>query len=370
MTSPGNPKIMIVDDTPANLQLLQALLLKQGYRVQAFPRGRLALAAAAQVPPDLILLDIAMPEMDGFEICSHLKSDPRLAAIPVIFLTAHHETIDKVRAFGCGGVDYITKPFEIAEVQARVETHLALRRQQKELQANYERLQELERLRDNLTHLIVHDLRSPLGVMLMSLELLKTRATNLSERDLGLVDKALRSSATLLDMVNQLLDVNRLESGQMPLNKAENDLAKIAQSVIDGMAPAFAERRVVLTAKEPLAALCDEGIIRRVFENLLGNALRYTPSRGEISVSVVRDGTEVRVVVADQGPGIPAEYHGRIFEKFVQVEGEQRGKGSGLGLTFCKLAVETHGGRIGVESEVGKGSQFWFTLPLPPAPAP
>lgn len=370
MTSPGNPKIMIVDDTPANLQLLQALLLKQGYRVQAFPRGRLALAAAAQVPPDLILLDIAMPEMDGFEICSHLKSDPRLAAIPVIFLTAHHGTIDKVRAFGCGGVDYITKPFEIAEVQARVETHLALRRQQKELQANYERLQELERLRDNLTHLIVHDLRSPLGVMLMSLELLKTRATNLSERDLGLVDKALRSSATLLDMVNQLLDVNRLESGQMPLNKAENDLAKIAQSVIDGMAPAFAERRVVLTAKEPLAALCDEGIIRRVFENLLGNALRYTPSRGEISVSVVRDGTEVRVVVADQGPGIPAEYHGRIFEKFVQVEGEQRGKGSGLGLTFCKLAVETHGGRIGVESEVGKGSQFWFTLPLPPAPAP
>jgi signal transduction histidine kinase len=364
MNLTGSPAIMIVDDIPANLQLLQALLLKQGYRVQAFPCGRLALAAAAREPPDLILLDIAMPEMNGFEVCSRLKSDAKLAGVPVIFLTAHQETIDKVRAFGCGGVDYITKPFEIAEVQARVETHLALRRQQSELQESYVRLKELEQVRDNLTHLIVHDMRSPLGVILMSLEMLKMRTAGLGEREVGLVDKAWRSSAALLDFVNQLLDINRLESGQMPLNKTECDLPKTIQAVVDSMAPLFSECRVVVVAREPLAAVCDGAVFRRVLENLIGNALRYTPAGGEISVSVDREGTDARVAVADQGPGIPAEYHQRIFEKFVQVEGEQRRKGSGLGLAFCKLAVGAHGGRIGVESEVGKGSRFWFTLPL------
>ena len=364
MTQTGSPTIMIVDDTPANLQLLQALLLKQGYKIKAFPCGRLALAAAAREPPDLILLDIAMPEMDGFEVCTRLKSDEKLAPIPVIFLTAHHETIDKVKAFGCGGVDYITKPFEIAEVQSRVETHLALRRQQSELQENYGRLQELEKVRDNLTHLIVHDMRSPLGVVLMSLELLKIRATKLEERDLGLVDRAWRSSAALLDLVNQLLDISRLEAGQMPLNKKECDLSVTIHAVVDAMAPLIGDRQLVLTAPEPLVARCDEGILRRVLGNLIGNALKYTAADGEISISVVRDGMEARVTVADQGPGIPAEYHQRIFDKFVQIEDGQKGNGSGLGLAFCKLAVEAHGGRIGVESEVGNGSRFWFTLPL------
>src|SRR5579863_5768858 len=147
MTRSNQDTIMVVDDQPANLKLMEDMLKSQGYAVRSFPRGRLALAAALQRPPDLILLDINMPEMDGFEVCRNLKSEPALAAVPVIFLSALHETEDKVKAFHAGGVDYIAKPFQIEEVHARVETHLQLRALQKELECRNEELEETVALR-------------------------------------------------------------------------------------------------------------------------------------------------------------------------------------------------------------------------------
>jgi signal transduction histidine kinase len=362
--TPQPPNILVVDDTPANLHLLSGMLKDRGCKVRPVSSGQEALQAARRIPPDLILLDINMPEMNGYEVCRRLKADPELKDIPVLFISALSETADKVKAFGAGGVDYVIKPFQFAEVDARVQTHLELRRQKRALQESYERLKELERLRDSLTHMIVHDMRSPLSAILGSLELLKAFMPAEPPELARMLHAARGSAAMLNEMVTQLLDISRLEAGKMPLHKTECDLAKIARDLIASLAPSTAGRQLRLSAPEPVTSLCDADIVRRVIGNLLGNALKFSPKEGEIGISVAREKTALRVAVKDNGSGIPSQYHQRIFEKFFQAESKEKKLGTGLGLTFCKLAVEAHGGRIGLDSQAGQGCTFWFTLPL------
>ena len=361
---PGTaPNIIVVDDTPASLRVLHELLRERGYKVRPMPSGALALQAARHEPPDLILLDVNMPEMDGWEVCRQLKADDRLKEIPIIFISALTETTDKVRAFQLGGVDYITKPIQLEEVDARVRTHLELRRQRHELQQNYERLQEMERLRDNLTHMIIHDMRTPLTVMGMALEFAGETVGKSDKKLAELIQTSREGAVYLNEMITQLLDISRLEIGQMPLNPAEDDLTAAVRKTVDSMATVAGTRHILVDAPEDVHAFCDGEIIRRVVLNLVGNAVKFTPADGEVRVCVAREGRSARVSVEDNGPGIPAEYHRRIFEKFGQVGRNDRKRGTGLGLTFCKLAVEAHGGSIGVDSSVGGGSTFWFTLP-------
>ena len=359
------PKIMVVDDTPANLKLLEDMLKARGYEVCSFSRGRPALTMAASQPPDLVLLDVNMPEMNGYETCKELKTDPRLQDIPVLFISALNETNDKVKAFSCGGVDYITKPFRFEEVYARVQTHLELRQQKRELQESYTRLKKLEELRDNLVLMIVHDLRSPVALIAGYLDLIKGRAaTKLNEEERDFIDVASRSAAKLLDMVSSVLDVSRLEAGKMPLNRRACDPAVVAREVINSLVIVVGQRCLSVESEPaPVLACADQEIIRRVIVNLVGNALKFTPKDCPIRITVSRKDSIVRVAVTDTGPGIPVEYQARVFEKFGQVDKHAPKHSTGLGLTFCKLAVEAHGGKIGVESEIGKGSTFWFTLP-------
>jgi two-component system, sensor histidine kinase and response regulator len=362
----AQPDILVVDDTPANLRLLSEMLKAQGYKPRLVPSGKLALSAAQAIPPDLILLDIRMPEMDGYQVCERLKADPKLKDTPVIFLSALDETGNKVKAFAVGGVDYIIKPFQLAEVLARVETHLALRRQTRQLEESYAALKHLENMRDNLTHMVVHDMRSPLGVIGGFLSLLESyEAGNLSTNGLQFIREARHSIDELVEMVNSMLDVSKLEAGKMRLHRIESDLGSLAQAVLRRFEPIRGARQLVLdTPCDPVKLPVDAGLISRVMQNLAGNAFNYTAANGSIRIAVSRTGAEARVAVSDNGPGIPAAYHDKIFEKFVQVEDLNAKVGTGLGLAFCKLAVEIHGGRIGVESEVGHGSTFWFTLPL------
>ena len=355
---------MVVDDTVANLKLLDEMLSKQGYRVRSFPRGRLALAAAAREMPDLILLDIQMPEMNGYEVCERFKADPVLGGIPIIFISAQHESMDKVRAFAVGGVDYVTKPFQFAEVDARVRTHLELRRQKLELQVSYQRLQDLEQLRDNLAHMVVHDMRSPLFAMMMALDLVKINIPDPPEKAAKYLRMAESNVGRLTEMVNQLLDISRLEAGRMPLNLAFSNVSLTVQTVMDSLSTTAGDRRVTLKAPEPVFASYDQDVVGRVLTNLLSNAIKFTVASDEVEISVARLETSARIAVTDHGPEIPAEFREKIFEKFAQVDGEKRKYGTGLGLTFCKLAVEAHGGAIGVESDPEKGNSFWFTLPL------
>ncbi len=362
----NTPRIMVVDDTPSNLHLLESMLRGQGYRVFALPNGEMALKAAALERPDLILLDILMPGLDGYEVCSRLKATPALREIPVIFLSALSESWDKVRAFKLGGVDYITKPFQLEEVEARVRTHIALDRQRRELQASYERLRQLEGLRDNMVHMLVHDLRSPLAVIRLTLDLAATAVSETDHTLVEMINAAKQSATALTEMISQLLDISRFEAGQMPVKPTTGDLVALVRAVCESMGSPTERKRVLLNNNEPLLAFFDPDLTRRVLVNLLGNALKFTPSGGQVNIHAARADGHVRLSVADNGPGIPPEMHQKIFEKFGQVDGTQRRYGTGLGLTFCKLAVEAHGGKIGVISEVGQGSTFWFTLPPSP----
>jgi len=350
--------ILIVDDTPANVLLLASMLTERGYRTRSALSGMLALEAARAEVPDLILLDIAMPEMDGYQVCKRFKADAMLKNIPVIFISALHETINKVRAFRAGGVDYVTKPFQFEEVYARVQTHLRLRR--------------LEQLRDDLTQMVVHDLRNPLTVICGFLDILEFHdGRKLSASTRTLVTVARRSAEDLLNMIGSILDVSKIGAGEMKLQREPCDLAALIRTVLASSQPLPDNRTLTLDGTaSSLIITADIGLIRRVFQNLLSNAIKFTPEGGDVRIEISPSACEVRVAVTDSGPGIAPEFHQRIFEKFGQVDDRRNRQGTGLGLTFCKLAVEAHGGHIGVDSEVGQGSTFWLALPLPDAAAP
>jgi two-component system, sensor histidine kinase and response regulator len=244
------------------------------------------------------------------------------------------------------------------------------------LQESYDRLRELERLRDNLIHMIVHDLRTPLTAVKGFMELLElTSGDRLPEDGREYIRRAMTATGTLVEMVSSLLDVSRMESGQMHLNLTECDLAGLAADVTAKMDSLRRGRLLSLEAGTArITATCDRDLTARILQNLVGNALKFAPEDGRVRVRLEPGPDLVTVRVSDDGPGIPPEYHEKIFEKFGQVEARshQQKHSTGLGLTFCKLAVEAHGGRIGVESRPGEGSTFWFTLPRygPLGPAP
>jgi signal transduction histidine kinase len=358
--APARPNILIVDDNPSNLRLLASMLKDHGYKPRPVLSGELALEAARLSPPDLILLDVTMPEMDGFSVCERLRADPSLSAIPVLFISALTDTASKVNAFTAGGCDYITKPFQFEEVEARVKTQLQLQSQKRELQRNYEELKRLEALRDSLAHMVVHDMRGQLMAMMLSLDLLPSSD---SDESVPHLDRVRTGITTLVEMTTLMLDVNRLEAEEMPLNKTECKLSAISMTVIDSLSSMAGKRRVSLLADNAITAKCDSELIRRVLQNLLANALKFTAPDGSIEVKITELNDIVRVSVHDNGTGIPFEHQSRIFDKFHQAAPSKISPSTGLGLAFSRLAVEAHGGQIGVESEFGVGSTFWFTLP-------
>ncbi len=358
--------ILVVDDTPANLDVLAEMLEGQGYGARPVPSGVLALQSAQAQPPDLVLLDINMPEMDGYEVCRHLKADEHLKDIPVIFISALRDTTDKVRAFHAGAVDYITKPFQFEEVKARVQTHLRLYRMQKELERQYAAIKQLEELKDNLTHMIVHDMASPIQTIGLAVDLVLSGEAGPGGANVETLSRVSDAAQDLSEMVNSLLDVSRMESGQMPLRRTRVDLPHLAREAAETLHVLVGVKNIRLSVQGPQVPLCaDPDLIRRVFINLIRNALKFTPEGGEVTVAVSAADGWATAEVRDTGIGIPEEYHERIFEKFGQVGAGPRTheRSFGLGLTFCRLAVVAHGGRIGVRSALGAGSTFWFVLP-------
>jgi two-component system sensor histidine kinase/response regulator len=365
MSDKPRADILVVDDTPANLEVLESILSGEGYQVRPVPSGRIALSAAQRSVPDLIMLDINMPEMDGYETCERLKADVRTADVPVIFLSALAETADKVRAFEVGGVDYMTKPFQYAEVLARVETHLRIALLQRELSQRYQELKKLEGMKDSLTHMIVHDLRSPLTSLMTSLELMAADSQGLSGEGVADLDRGLRSVNTLTQMITALLDVNKMESGEMTVSLERGDLVATSREAVEALSGLARKKKVSIEPDDDeLWAVYDGELIRRVLVNLISNALKVTVPDGLVTIRVSRGPSGARIEVIDQGPGVPAEFQQMIFEKFGQIEARKSKVAStGLGLAFCKLAVEVHGGEIGVESAEGEGSTFWLELP-------
>ena len=370
MSESETPKasILTVDDKPDNLRLIADLLQGRGYKIRPALSGEVAVKSAKTTLPDIVLMDVNMPEMDGYEACRKLKEIPGFEDIPVIYVSALSSIADKVNAFENGGVDYVTKPFNVEELEARIETHLNLTRLKKEAVENYKKLKDLEELRDRLVHMVAHDLRNPLSVITAALEFVKMDdlMPELEESCQKMVKAAAEQSELMNNMISDLLDVSRMEDSKLPLSKEVCDLGKVLAEACAGVASN--ERNIIPQIQAGNSqANCDPKLIKRVIGNLLNNAVKYTPSGGDVHITVLDpvDG-EIRLEVKDSGPGIPPEYHDRVFEKFVQVEGDETAKkvpSTGLGLSFCQMAVEAHGGKIGVESTPGEGATFWFTLP-------
>ncbi|MFO0551951.1 MAG: hybrid sensor histidine kinase/response regulator [Polyangiaceae bacterium] len=361
----ARPSILIVDDTVENLQLLATMLTELGYEARPVPSGKLALQAAERDPPDLVLVDINMPNMNGYEVCEKLKADSKTSQIPVIFISALTDPSDKIRAFKVGGVDYVTKPFHVAEVAARVSVHLSLRRTQRELAESYERLRSLEDLRDRLVHMVVHDMRSPLSTILMHMDLLRESLMEKIEEEDRQDLLAIEASAKRVrDLANDLLDVSRLEEGRMPVERNRCDLSEVTKRVVESLR-ALDKSRPFDLSLPPCELSCDPKLVERVIENLVSNAIRHTPQGSAVSISCSLDETHGRFVVRDQGEGIPRGAERRIFERFgtLATRTDRTYHSVGLGLAFSKLAVEAQGGQIGVESAPAAGTTFWFTLP-------
>lgn len=362
--------ILVVDDEEKNRRLLRDVLEANGYQVIVAEDGHTALERVIEAPPDVILLDVIMPGLNGFEVCQQLKKTPETAVIPVLLVTSLSEREDRIAGIKAGANDFLTKPVDLQEVMLRVKNALYSKRLFDQVQQNNKRLKELEALRDSMVHMVVHDMRSPLTVGKGNIEILEMSAA----KKLDLLEKEsledARASMTVLEeMINSLLDISRLEAGKMPLNLTRVDLCQLVYRALAQMGTMVEPDRIDYDPSvKSVPVHCDSDLILRVVINLVGNAIKFNSSGGKVRIKVRKKGLYGKFVITDTGPGIPPEYHEKIFEKFSQVEGVQTRKyaSTGLGLAFCKLAVEAHGGRIGVDSEVDKGSTFWFSLPSKP----
>ena len=308
--------ILVVDDEVFLRMNLRCLLEDLGFKVLEAADGTEALVVCNSRRPDLVLLDINMPGMNGYEICTRLKGDPATSSIPVLIITAQQETSDKVKAFAAGAVDYVTKPFQFEEVEARVRTQLELHRQRREVMAQFDALCRLESLRDSFTHMVAHDMRGPLSGILASLELslaeLPAEAPGLKRK----LKLAHAGAVQLSTLITQMLELSRMESGNMPLMPSRCDVTALVLAAMEAAEATRGRRRLTLDVPGPVQAWCDPAIVVRVLENLLGNALKFTGDDGLVELAVAQEGNQVRITVNDDGPGIAPEHRQRVFEKF------------------------------------------------------
>ena len=360
-------RILVVDDNASNRSILQRQLTRHGFLVVEVENAIDALNRLGEGGIDLILLDVLLPGMDGLALCRTIKADPVTTAIPVLLVTALHERHDRLAGIAAGANDFLTKPIDGQDLLLRCRNALAAKRQYDRTVEAYRKLQSLEELRDRLTHLIVHDMRSPLAGLTGYLDLFLTRSQGQVDDKLRtLVERAVTQARMLAGHISHVLDVSRLEAGAMPLDRVDTELGVLVNQAIEALGAEVERVPVRLKAPEQAVHVCaDVGLLVRVFQNLLSNAIRFSPPGGVVVVRIGVTPEGVRAEVHDEGPGIAPEHHQLIFEKFGQVRSSRRPgqASSGLGLTFCRLAIEAHGGRIGVRSQLGQGSCFWLTVP-------
>ena len=375
------PLVLVADDVAANAELLRDQLESLGYRTVIASDGPAALRLTFAERPDVCILDVAMPAGElggddratGYEVCRRIKRDPRTKHIPVIFVTALNDTSDRVRAIEAGGDDFLTKPHSRLVLGARVRSLLKLKGAADALEDALRVQGEMAKSRDDLMKMIVHDLKTPLSSVLATLEMV-------SDGDFGAINDEQRKALgeaeeraeDLLARIENLLEVTRVEQTAMTLNAEPiAPAAFLAELVFDWQHRLQQEGASAETdvADDAPVFRADKALLRRVFDNLLQNALSHSSLGVKVRLSARRDGDSILFTVADNGPGIPKEYHELIFRKFEQVRSSAAPKtrSSGLGLTFCRLAVEAHRGRIWVQSEEGRGAAFHVRLPGEPS---
>ena len=365
-------KILVVDDDRIIIEVLGQSLSLAGYEVITAADGEQGLEYARKLDPDLILLDVMMPKLDGYSVCTQLKQDPATRLIPIIILTALTERDDKLKALEAGADEFIRKPPDRQELLIRIKSLLKTRKLYEQVQSSYQGLRDLQQSKLELTHMLVHDIRGPLGSIIGSMESLLEDGDSMPlERREILLKSSLLAGRQILTMTEAMLDVQRLESGKMPVELEPVSFPHVISQSVHTIRPLLRDGRVRLKVKadEPESlVMLDRELSLRVVNNLLLNAIRFSPGHGQVGIWTRVTPEWIVVSVADQGPGIPKEHRERIFVKYTQVHSGDHRRGIGLGLAFCKMAVEAMSGRIWVGDMPGNGALFHVALPLIPAP--
>ncbi|NJL95530.1 MAG: response regulator [Anaerolineae bacterium] len=362
--------VLIVDDTPENLKVLEVILGERGYHVRPAPSGRFALQSAAAVVPDIVLLDINMPGMDGYAVCEAFKADPRLRDVPIIFVSALDETWDKLQAFKVGGVDYITKPFDPAEVLARLETQLSIhfkQRQIEQLRAQDRSYYEtISRIKDDYLNAVSHDLKTPISSIKTTLYLLRKHGFEDALRAQDYLARIEQDVSRMHQLIDDILELARLETG-LALHPAEVALPDFLERTLESVVTLAQQREIHLYLENHTHAnaVFDAARLQRALQNLLSNAVKYTEPGGQVTLAAFRQAEHLVFEVQDTGLGIPEADLPHIFARFYRVDHapHQAIDGTGLGLSIVRAVVQQHNGQVEVESTLGQGSTFRIRLP-------
>lgn len=360
-----NTSILIVDDDPNAFDVIEAHLYREGYDLFYASSGEEALNLLDSVEPDVILLDVMMPKLNGIEVCRTIKSDSHWKHVPVIIVTALNSKEDLARSLNAGADDFITKPVSGIELRARVRSMLRIKQQ-------YDALEATLRLREDLSNMIVHDLRNPLTNILLCSDLLLQTSAN--RKDLQRLQIIAESSRELNSMIDNLLMLAKMDSGKMVLNRTFVDLNELVSTVTLQFQSISEQKNIRLISKlgeSPESLLIDMNLFHRVLENLISNAIKFSPPESVVILTVsYRDeslssdfaNSKVQLQIIDSGPGISEERKRHIFDKYEVGDLMSGVSQIGLGLTFCKMVIEAHQGRIFVADNQPQGSIFTVIL--------
>ena len=355
-------RILVVDDEPANFDVIEILLFKEGYVLHHQNNGANAIASLATTNPDLILLDVMMPEMDGIEVCQHLKNNRQWQHIPIIIITALSDKEDLARCLDAGADDFISKPINSTELRARVRSMLRIK-------AQYDLIQNTMTLREEMMQTIVHDLRNPLIGILLGCDSLK--GLEMPERAKKRMSQIKYTIEQMRLLIDDILTIGRIEANRLILNCTAIDITEMAKSVIYDLKPIAINKQIQLLGEfppEPAYIYGDIPLIRRVLDNLVDNAIKFSPQQSSIMIKIERlpqnpDRQDlIQIQVIDSGMGVSPEQKQVIFEKY-EVGNIVLGVSQiGLGLSFCKMIIEAHQGSISVTNNQPKGAIFTILL--------
>ncbi len=377
-TSPGQARIdlsgrriLVVEDDRVNARIISSILRPEGYVTSEVDSGEAALAAFPDFQPDLVLLDVVMDGISGFETCRRLKADPASANVPIIFITAKNQPEDIVAGLEAGGIDYVVKPFQPREMIARIRTHLHLRALLEHQQRLIDDLSKANAAKNHFLGIAAHDLRNPLtSIRGLSEFMLDGSSGELNEDQRAMLRSVHSATHVMLDLLNELLDISIIESGEMRLDLTPTNFADIVHDAVflNGLTAARKQMKISCRPFKPSQALLiDARKIRQVIDNLLSNAIKFSPPGTTITVELSEDADHQTISVQDQGPGIPPGEMSMLFTSFGKTSVKPTGgeKSTGLGLAICRKIVEAHRGSISATNRDNGGADFRVRLPAP-----
>ncbi|MBZ4646047.1 MAG: two-component system, sensor histidine kinase and response regulator [Petroclostridium sp.] len=353
----SQPEILLVDDTPEHIEAAVSVLRENNFRVRIATKGNTALKLIKQHQPDLILLDIYMPEMDGFEICEIIKSNSDFSSIPVIFLTASNDEESIKKGFALGAQDYVVKPFNISELLARVNTHIKLKQQTQSLR-------EANRELDSFCYSVSHDLKAPLLSISKLIEYLASDYLDkLDSEGQELINNIREKSMEVINIIDHLLEFSKMSEMQMQTEVIH--LEQLFHKVYDELIKLQPKRQIKFNVKHLPDIKGDPVMIRLLVLNILSNALKYTRNRKKAIIEVTSSESESEYIISvrDNGVGFDMRYASRLFGVFQRLHSQNEFEGSGVGLAICQKILKRHHGKAWMIGEVDKGATFYFSFP-------